>query len=541
MASAPTGGLAFGDRWNAVLVRELRQSMRGNQFRITFALAVTAGLVGAFGCLLMAGSQPREMGQALAVVIAVASSLACGVLVPIGAFQSLAREWEEGTMELLELSSLTPARLLLGKLLCAGVQTVLYMSGLTPFLAVAFVMSGIGLLEALRGVIGLLLLSLCLSCAAFSMASRARSRMARVLLLGVFVLLMMWVGPIVVIGLFAGRGAGVFVSGSALPTGLVLIGVLYGAASGFAAACMRLRHAEENRSTPGRVVTTSGFALALGLLLWQCASGLGAASSATIWALALVQALFGASLMYAAEIDGLGMRVRLEVPASALRARCWSPFLPGGARGILWFACALATLCAALGLAFGFAAWRAGKLGEFLADNGALLLGRASAQPEPAPAAAAFGWLIGTPSPVACGALIVAALYAFAFLAVPAGLAALLPLPPLWRSRLTVALPLAFVVVSVVGTTLGAVLLAPGRAEPLGALSNPYFVIPALLEREPAALSAVGWAWGGALLGLALNLPRLLRADRELQTASAARRAREQRLSEAAELAAASA
>lgn len=520
---------AFRERANPVLVRELRQSFRGKQFRIVFALASTFGLVASFVAMLV-GSAPGEVGRGLFAALGIALSLACLVLVPVGAFQSLSSEWEEGTWDLLELTSLRPRQIVLGKLQSAGVQCFLYFVGVAPFLVFCFVLRGVGVIPIAYLMGHLLVTALAATAVAIALSSLTRQRVLRGVLLGLLVMLLVPMstgvgGAMLGIMVFGPHGA---MTGGpsiwhAVGSWTTTLGVC--AAVAYCVACARLSHPEENRSTPLRIVASAAVLLQLA---WQVISsargGVGGASTVySLAAAAVVVGVFGA--LFASERETFGRRTRLQVPARAVRARFAAPWLPGGGRGIAWTILHLALVVLVAPLLLAWHSGTAGILGAYKALVAAWIPGSGG------PLFDAAVWR-GSGSSAslleASGSIAVAivACYLVFYVGVATSVLSWIrsDSAPLRAARAIA--PFALFVVTALVPGIFGVVLHDSELMRLAHPFNPIAVLDGLLSNEDIA----SWRWyppALCALGLALSVLRCRRAYTEVAQASHARRERE--------------
>lgn len=346
----------LGDRLNPVLVKEVRQALRGNYFRFTFWATVSLATV--LGVMLIVtedGEGPD--GRAFLGVMFGCLALATHALVPFFAFVAMGGEWEENTYDLLQLSDLKPRQIALGKILSSGVQAMLYYSAFGPFLVFAFLLQGVDLLAVGIMLGGSAVLALVLSTVAVAVSTLSTKRYLRMFLhaclaavLAVATMLSMQAGSIMV-AMPQQIRTGEFLAG----LGVALLSLLWLGGMAYAVAVARLAHREENSSTAGRILTAvsvpyavSGFLLVSGLV--PGVRGDHGELMLFFFSLAFV-VLFVASILFCSEPDRLGRRVRLEVPTGRGAALLSVPFLPGGSRGILFYLACSALLLGALVIA----------------------------------------------------------------------------------------------------------------------------------------------------------------------------------------------
>jgi hypothetical protein len=342
MATASARLERWSDRIPPVLLREVRQSLRGRVFRLVFLLVLTAGIVAAIAVAAVGEitlREPTEIGRDLFDLLVGGLFLTCLVQVPFSAFQSLAAEWDDDTYELLALSNLRPRRIVAGKLLGALLQSMLHVCALTPGIVFCFLLRGVGLLEIALLIGGILILGTTYSAIGIALASLSRLRVVRGMLLAVFVLLVVFVS----IGLNETVRMELLFRGSS-STEVLMLGTMLLACSlglvflGLEVAAARLAHAEENRSTGVRCVVAATI-LALFAWLQVMLMTFGYDSEPAVYAsmaFATLGALFAGA--FVTERDSLGRRARIDTPRSPLLAGLLAPLLPGGARGLLFAA-----------------------------------------------------------------------------------------------------------------------------------------------------------------------------------------------------------
>lgn len=335
------------DRLNPVLLKELRQALRGRVFAFTFPGTVAVGVALAITVLvdggprMLAGEQASVGPLVLMPVLAVLGVALLG-LVPFSAFQSMAGEWDESTHDLLVLSHLSPARIVLGKLLTAGVEAALYVCAFLPLLLFTFLLSGVDVRDVLLVTALLYATSMSMCCVAMSLAGLSRLRFWRVILLAALAGL----GFLVLIGGYelteqlVRRGGGFGVA-SADYFSLLAVLVLGVGALAFAFASTRIAHGEDDRSGPVRATLTA--VLVAVLVVTHLVTG-GRDEVGVASVVGVLTAIF--AIGFVTEPERLPRRVRALVPASPVRALLALPFLPGGGRGVLWWLLQLAIVAA---------------------------------------------------------------------------------------------------------------------------------------------------------------------------------------------------
>jgi hypothetical protein len=167
------------DWLSPLVVKEVRQVVRGREFNYSFGGALAAGLAvaffGAADALTGSGASGRWTFYALMGCMAF---LGLGV-VPLGAFSALRNERMEQTLELITLTALSPRRIVIGKLLAQSVKLATLFAAMAPFLAMSFLLGGIDFVTILVSLAVVFLWSLwaCAVClfASTLLKSRAMS------------------------------------------------------------------------------------------------------------------------------------------------------------------------------------------------------------------------------------------------------------------------------------------------------------------------------------------------------------------------------
>ena len=125
--------MRIDDLCSPVLVKEVRQALRGRSF--AFGFTVSLGLAGVMVAvaLLEVGQGP---GGRVVLPIFFVLNAALFVFVPFHAHQAMRQEDAEGARDLLALSPLGPWRVVLGKLAAALVVAALILAAFLPFIVV---------------------------------------------------------------------------------------------------------------------------------------------------------------------------------------------------------------------------------------------------------------------------------------------------------------------------------------------------------------------------------------------------------------------
>ena len=128
------------DRLHPVLVKEVRQSLRGRMFSVAFLVAL--GLATALSVPIVTNLDPGNGARALMPIFAVLL-VALLVYVPMHAMQAMRQEESESARDLLVLTPLGVWRVVIGKLLASLVVCLLVLSAFGPFIVVLAMQPGV--------------------------------------------------------------------------------------------------------------------------------------------------------------------------------------------------------------------------------------------------------------------------------------------------------------------------------------------------------------------------------------------------------------
>ena len=141
----------LGDRvsgWlNPILIKEARQSLKSRQFSITFFLLLTCSCL--WTILGVVWNSPDVFFVPTGVSLLTGYYLILAIpligMVPLVAHRSLASEIENDTFEMLSITKLSSARIVVGKLNSAMLQMLVYFAAIVPCIAFSYLLRGITL------------------------------------------------------------------------------------------------------------------------------------------------------------------------------------------------------------------------------------------------------------------------------------------------------------------------------------------------------------------------------------------------------------
>jgi hypothetical protein len=478
--------MGLEERLNPVLVKEVRQALRGKQFKSTFAFTLVVSLVAAITIVVnnAEGAAWHPIGPAFLTGLFSCLAIAVVGFVPLAAFNAMGAEFEENTYDMLVLSHMRPRHIMLGKLLAAGVQALLYFSVFGFFVVFAFLLGGVDLTLVAVSLPLLAAISLALSSLALGLSTLSPKRSVRVVL-------MVALSAALVASAFSVIGLQIAMMEESVdlgtPEAKTAISVIFLASLTigslfFVIGTARLAHEEENRSTGLRLL---GFVLVLVSLGWSVwfHSFIGRLQVFLVFP---ILAAFGASalgIFFVSEREGLGRRVATTLPKSKLLRLLILPWLPGGGRGTIW-------LLGVHALILGFTSWMV--------------------------AGSALGSFMGMTPDGVLRALLATMSYSVVYLLLPAALftnrTRRLQRSTLVRIVIPAFVLLGFLLPTVLGFILGEGDLAGGQH-----YGNPFWTIAKGIEGDVES-----WPlWLAAFLTILLQVPRLVRAVREVLLAPA--------------------
>lgn len=340
------------DRLNPILVKETRQALKSRQFIVTFLLMlISAWLISVFGTLaagdsLEFGSAGRGLFTSYFVVLAIAIF----VVVPYSAYRGLLNERDQTTLELLNITSLSPRQMIWGKLWSAMAQVFIFYSAIAPFIAFTSMLQGFDVALVAFALAISILVTLCLTMFTLMLAAIPQNKHLQGLMTAaVFSVLLFVISTIF----------------SAVPVMLmetisfdekefwIVVGSIVIAGLSFfflftQIAIAHLTFDADNRSTGIRLACTVQFVLywstiafANYMLGTSTFSSSGDVALAATWAV-LYMAICG--FFVATESDFVSRRVRRGIPKIVVLRLLSTPFLPGGHRGFLYLVLHLALI-----------------------------------------------------------------------------------------------------------------------------------------------------------------------------------------------------
>jgi hypothetical protein len=333
----------LGDFLNPILVKEARQAMKSRQFSITFSLLLVLGWLWTVGFIAWNNQTlyytPR--GVAALSVYYLVLTIPMLIVIPFATFRSLAGENEDGTFELMSITTLSARQIIVGKLASAMLQMMVYYSALAPCIAFTYLLKGVDIVTIAMLLFYTFLASMLLSIVGLVAATLTRQRMFQVL---VSVLLIMGLMFFTFVWDWSVVGGLLVEAGGILPydeeyfwavnAAIVSFAVALGVLFTFVAAA-QITFASENRSTPIRWVLVAIHLLIIGwmVFLWRVVPD----NDAYI-ALDLMEYFAAAFWMFTGavltgETAELSPRAKRHLPQSLLGRATLTWFNPGSGSG----------------------------------------------------------------------------------------------------------------------------------------------------------------------------------------------------------------
>lgn len=350
----------WGERLNPILVKESRQALKSKQFSITFALVLAFGWIWSMlGVALIGPDIYRgNFGGTMFVGYFIVLAFPLLVIVPFTAFRSLASEREDGTFELLSVSTLRPRQVIGGKLGTSLLQMMVYLSAMAPCLAFTYFLRGIDFVTILWVIGWTFTASVALSIFGLLLATATQARHWQVVLSVFFVFGLGFV-------FFIAIGLAMQVTQQSMPfqirefwiaNAAFLTAVVGYSLLAWCIAAAQLTFVSENRSTRVRAVMLSHQALLVGWMAYLFAEW-PEEEFVLVFLVLLGIHWYAMGAFMTGEWPQLSARVKRGLPQTLLGRVFFTWFNPGPGTGYVF---ALANLAAGAVVGFGalYAWWR---------------------------------------------------------------------------------------------------------------------------------------------------------------------------------------
>ena len=167
---------ARSDLLSPILVKEVRQMVRGRDFAWAFAASLLAGIAIAFMGAAQALGGNTTAGQGTFIWLLSCLAIVALAVIPMGAFSALRNERMEQTLDLMMLTALSPRRVVVGKLLAQAVKLTTLCAAIAPFLAMSFLIGGVDFVTILLALGAVFVASLWMSALGLFLSTLMKSR-----------------------------------------------------------------------------------------------------------------------------------------------------------------------------------------------------------------------------------------------------------------------------------------------------------------------------------------------------------------------------
>lgn len=333
----------MSDWFSSILIKEARQAFRSRQFVWTYILQLI--LVAAWTAIGFSLFQ-RELGTSLLLGYFIILGFPLAVIIPFSGYRSLAREFDDGTISLISITTMKPRQIIFGKLGSALIQLVMYLSVLAPCISFTYLLQGISIWRILLGLLVSVGGSIFLTIFGLFLAGSFRSRNLGVGVSVVFSIALsfayfFWIGFCFAMSESSfsryGSEESLTVAGFVLFFGSTALLLL-------ASVVAQISFPSDNRSTLIRVMLLIQQTLFFGWIGHLLCMESFMDGVPTVILLVVGHYWLGMGFLMCGESTNLSRRVRRSLPRSLPGRLFYSLFMPGAGRGFLF---ALANVWAA--------------------------------------------------------------------------------------------------------------------------------------------------------------------------------------------------
>jgi hypothetical protein len=327
----------IADRSSPLLVKETRGAIKSRQFFYTFLVLLLAMVIWSFLGIsnsIYYGKATSGVEQLIGYFWVLAFPL--HIIIPFTAFRSLMREFEDDTLQLVSITSLSSRGIIFGKLGSAALQMVVYLAALVPGIAFSYLLRGVDLIQIFSLLAVLIASSLGLTTLGLLIGSVGRQLFLRIFahlvllatLAGSFLLFCTFVSGYLTFGANDIPWEGIYFSISLfLAISILCLETAISCISFYA----------ENRSTNVRLaISFLMFVIVSGIILVATSEQASSIDFCPMISglLGHLLAVFGA--MMATEYPVISQRVRRGIPNTFWGESVWGLLLPGPGRGYLF-------------------------------------------------------------------------------------------------------------------------------------------------------------------------------------------------------------
>ena len=348
-SKAPTGKLwtriddvltRLGDYLNPILVKETRQALKSRQFTASFWLVLlfAAGWSFLGISILMPRVYYLPSGREMLTGYFVILCIPLLLVVPFSAFRSLATECEDGTYELLSITSLSARQIVTGKLGSAVLQMMVFYAALAPCIAFTYLLRGMDVGSIAILLVGTLMVSILFSCVGLVFAGMSRNRQWQALSSVLLILMLIvggWIWGLWMMMLLQDGGGLLNQPEFWIGVGFIMSMYLTVVAMLILIAAAQNSFASDNRSTKLRITMLIQLVVYVGWMIFSWLySGVEYFPMMILTYGAMTWVVYGAFLT--GEVAELSPRARRNLPQSFFGRMFLTWFNPGSATGYVF-------------------------------------------------------------------------------------------------------------------------------------------------------------------------------------------------------------
>ena len=331
----------ISDFCSSILVKETRQAVKSRQFVSTFMLLLVLVIVWTFFALSpeRQGYDVDSLGSLMLCGYLIILGLPLVLIIPYTTFRSLAAEYENGTIEMVLITTMKPWQIIAGKLGSAMLQVLIYLSALAPCISFCYLLRGVDITQLWYAIGGGLVVTTGLCCFSIALASAAdNTRVVQVLsfFLSIGLLFCAWWWCFIAYQIcFQPVPSGDRPLVNLIIAGPVLAFLSFAVILFFAASA-KIAFPSSNRSTMIRICITGQAIVYVGYILaCSCAFGFHKYMFMFSSVVAMQYLLVVGAMMVACH-PGLSPRVRRTLPTSFIKRSLFSLYMPGPGRAFLF-------------------------------------------------------------------------------------------------------------------------------------------------------------------------------------------------------------
>jgi hypothetical protein len=173
----------WSDRLNPIVVREVRQSVKTRLFLAAFLLLLGTTWFLSTAMIVSNASRMQyfELGPDFCGWYVIGLLFCLVFVAPFGAYFSMVQEFRDRAFEVLAISTLTPNRIIVGKLQGALVMMLIYGSAIAPYFCLSYLLGGLSLVDLAVTLLVVSLLAVGMSLFAVMLGSLAQKPWIEVL------------------------------------------------------------------------------------------------------------------------------------------------------------------------------------------------------------------------------------------------------------------------------------------------------------------------------------------------------------------------